>query len=320
MLERFAKAIASASERTPMLQQHAPPIPGRVLLIDGDAMCYTCAGNDDCDPGQARINMMDRIDRATKAARAERTMILVTGRGSHKGHRYAVARVKDYQGQRSSSRRPKNWEYLRQIVEGGGVPGTDITAIAEADDLFKKYSHQFGPENTVHHYQDKDMRQVPGWHLTWDDFGLVFVSPDAWSIRFQDKVYGRKWFWLQMLHGDTADNIPGLPEYADGSTYKDKARAGQLKFMKCGEVAAEKILADVTNEADARAAVMNAYSTYYPGDAEVQMLEQGILLWMRKQPGDVFDVCAEGHPLCGLDSGRHVIMQRIAEAQACVEA
>jgi DNA polymerase-1 len=319
MSNPFAAAIAAVAEASPIAMTNQPPIPGRVLLADGDALCYTCAGNDSTDQGQARVNLMDRMRRAKANSRSEDSRVLVTGRGSHKGHRYAIATVKAYQGQRTSSRRPKNWEYLRGIVEGG-VPNhpTEVTAVAEADDLFAKYSHDLGPANVVHHTQDKDMRMIPGWHLTWDDFLLTFVKDGEWEHKFNDKVYGRKWFWLQMLHGDGADNIPGLPQYADGSTYTDKARRGMLKFMLCGEVTAGKLLAQCRNEAEARAEVISLYQTFYGADTAAAVLEQGVLLWMRQRPGDVFDVCNEGNPLCGYDAGRQTLLQRIAEAQACL--
>lgn len=320
MMKQFAAAIAAAAESNPMHAGNDAPVPGRVLLVDGDALCYACAGNDDTDAAQARINLLSRVDRAKRGSRSESVRILVTGRGSHKGHRYAIATVKPYQGQRSSSRRPKNWEYLRGLVEGG-VPNypTEVTAVAEADDLFSKYSHELGATNVVIHTQDKDMRMVPGWHQTWEDFALTFVPEGTWAHRFHDKLYGRAWFWHQMLHGDDADYIPGLPEFADGTLYsKSHPLRGQLKFMKCGEKTAQSLLADCANEAEARAKVISLYSTFYGADTDAAILEQGILLWMRQRPGDVFDVCNEGNPLAGYDKARAVMLNRIAEVQACL--
>lgn len=306
----IAALAGKAAAGQPMFASNSGPIKGRVLLVDGDALCYTCAGKDDTSAAQARINVIDRIRRGMAAAQAERCIVLVTARSSHKGHRYAVARVKDYQGQRSSGRRPKNWEFLRGFVEGG-VPGytTEVTDVAEADDLFSKYSHQYGAANVVHHTQDKDMRMVPGWHLTWDDFKLTFVPPDTYEHVFDDKVYGTKWFWLQMLHGDAADNIPGLPKYVDP--------AGKDKL--CGPATAEKLLAPCTDNTDACITVASLYRGWYGDDWEVQFLEQAILLWMRRHPGHVFDVLDSGVISVGLRKERAIdpILQRIAEVQAC---
>lgn len=293
-----------------MIQHTAPVVQGRVLLVDGDAACYVCAGGDDTSPAQARINLIQRIARAKAAAGAESVIVLVTCRTSHKGHRYAVSRVKEYQGQRKSGRRPKNWEFLRQLLEFGTYTDwpIEITRVAEADDLFSQHSHRRGWENVVHHAQDKDMRMIPGYHLTWDDFHLFAVKPDTWELVRNDKVYGRKWFWLQMLHGDTADYVPGLPKM----TREDG------KQMLCGEKTAAKLLADFTDEASARALVKSQYRLYYGDEAEVNLLEQAILLWMRRESGNVFDVCAPGGPLHGIsDAAINTIKMRIAEAQSC---
>lgn len=305
----FADAIAKASAGSPMLAAQQPAVPGRVLLVDGDAVCYACAGNDDTSAWQARINVHDRIRRAKQLSGSESVLVPVTGRASHKGHRYAVARAKPYQGQRSSSRRPKNWDYLRQLVEGNSLDyPCEFTNVAEADDLFSKHSFDRGWANVVIHTQDKDMRMVAGYHLTWDDFNLIAVPEGTWALEFGGKLYGEKWFWMQMLHGDTADNIPGLPRMTkpDG------------KQALCGEKTAAKLLEETTCRADALAIVTSQYKSYY-GDAWAsELLEQGVLLWMRRRPGDVFDVCAEGGPLFGIsDEAKQPLLQRIAEAQAC---
>ena len=165
--------------------------------------------------------------------------------------------------------------------------------------------------NVVIHTQDKDMRMVPGWHQTWEDFAITFVPEGTWAHRFHDKLYGRAWFWHQMLHGDDADYIPGLPEFADGTLYsKSHPLRGQLKFMKCGEKTAQGLLADCASEAEARAKVISLYSTFYGADTDAAILEQGILLWMRQRPGDVFDVCNEGNPLAGYDKARAIMFGR----------
>lgn len=293
-----------------MIQHSAPVVPGRVLLVDGDALCYVCAGSDDTSPAQARINLHQRISRAKAASGSEQVRVLVTCRTSHKGHRYAVAAVRPYQGQRKSGRRPKNWEFLRQLLELGTYTENpvEITRVAEADDLFGQYSHRLGWDNVVHHAQDKDMRMIPGYHLTWDEFHLFAIPPETWELVRDDKVYGRKWFWLQMLHGDSADYVPGLPKMTrpDGSQ------------LQCGEARGTSLLKDAATEQDARAVVTNQYRLYYGDSYEVNLLEQGVLLWMRRNAGNVFDVAEPGGPLFGIsDAAINAIKMRIAEAQAC---
>lgn len=291
----FAAAVKAAAEATPMA---VPLTLGRELLADGDALAYYCAGKDDTSPGQARTNLLMFLREAERASGSERVRVFVTGRGSDKGKRYAVAKVKPYQGNRSGGRRPKNWEFLREVLEGG-VPGfpTEVTNNAEADDLFGRYSARLGAANVVILTQDKDMHMVPGWHMDWKTKELTFAPPGLWSLPYGDKVLGRKWFWLQMLMGDTADHIPGLPRYVKPNG----------KSVQCGEVTAYGILADVEKAAAcaqvpensiALNVVAGVYQDYYGDRWPLEFVEQAILLWMRNdEAGHVFNVFAPGNPL-----------------------
>lgn len=287
--------------------QARDPGAGRTLLIDGDALAYTCGGADSA--GQARINMLGAIAQAKRAAGADDHRVLVTARASHKGHRYAVARAKPYQGNRSSGRRPDQWESLRNLMETGQVPNTVITEDLEADDLFAIRAAD-EPDKYVINTQDKDMRMVPGWHLLWADQRMVWVPPGTFDLWFNDKLYGRKWFWLQMLMGDTADNVPGLPKMTkpDG------------KQALCGEVTALKLLAHCQNDADARKVVMGQYNAYYCtttnlGAGLEAMLEQAVLLWMRRS-NDLMDVCKPGGPLEGMPEQIQALIRARVENHA----
>lgn len=267
---QFASAIAAAAAGDSM--QPGPAIVGRVLLVDGDGLAYYCAGGDSTDQGQARRNVTEKIGMAKRAAGAERVVILLTSQSSHKGFRYAVARVKPYQGKRNNSRRPKNWHYLRQLLEAG-MPGveTEITDEAEADDLFGKWAQLIGWENVAHHTDDKDMRMVPGLHVDWHSMRLTKVTPETWESRWDDLTFGRKWFWLQMLHGDTADYVPGLPKCViDG------------KVKLCGPKTAEALLAGQRNEVGAFKIVQYQYEAFYKEAWPENLLEQAVLLWMRR--------------------------------------
>jgi DNA polymerase-1 len=214
-------------------------------------------------------------------------VLAVTGRGSHKGHRYAIARVKPYQGQRSSARRPKNWEFLRGLLEAH--PLARLVLDREADDVMAEYTsgavgEVFGPAVIL--TQDKDMRMLTGcWHMNWETHGMLFVPAGTFELVHNDKVYGPKWFLLQLLQGDTADNIPGLPFYCDGSFYaKGHPEAGQFRKLRIGEKGAQDVLAKVNNFDDGLFAVRQLYTSYYGDRADLQLGEQAALLWMRTSP------------------------------------
>jgi DNA polymerase-1 len=213
-----------------------------------------------------------------------------------------VATVKPYQGNRNSGRRPKNWEALRNALLGNAsLFGFAIktTDTYEADDLFGILAKA----DDVICTQDKDMRMVPAIHMDWHDNHFVATGGHTWECRHYGTVYGRKWFWLQMLMGDTADNIPGLP---------------RLNGKLCGEVTAKQYLCASRFEKDAALLVYEAYFKHYGEQAIPMMCEQAFLLWMRWQP-DVLDVFNKTYgPLKylgqeALDIGRAYITKVISE-------
>lgn len=282
---KFAAAIAAASSAQP----HARPdkVAGRTLLADGDALAYYCAGNDDTPSGLARRNLESKIEGARRASGSDRVMILATSGASHKGHRYAISRVKQYQGKRDGSRKPRNWQFMRELIERD--PRTVVTDTLEADDLFHINSVRLGDENVALLTQDKDMRMVPGWHLHWDTHALVRVRPDTWALEVDGKMFGRKWFWLQMLQGDGADNVPGLLKCRiDG------------KLQQCGDARAARLLANAHDEQTAADIVVQQYlDTYGEGDEAkgfAVLVEQACLLWMRRSDR-LFDCYQHGGPL-----------------------
>ena len=302
MTSPYASAIAAAAAASPM-GGSVPILPSRTLLVDGDGLAYYCAGNDDTSPGDARMRLIDKIKSAQRIVGAGSVGLLLTLSGSHKGHRYAVARVKPYQGQRANSRRPKNWSYLRDIMENNKTGfDTEGTSVAEADDLFGWHSYN-RPNDTVIYTQDKDMRMLPGMHLDWVSHTVHTVGHELsvcrddyrmFNVRVHDSVsgdkqYGPKWFWLQMLHGDQADNIPGLPKVViDG------------KAKLCGPVTAEKLLA---GDAPIYSIVAALYESYYGKRWLVEMMEQAVLLWMRRVPEKWDDCMDSGGPLYPFNDG-----------------
>lgn len=251
------------------------PITGRVLCIDGDGLAYYCAGNDETPSSVAKERVREFVRSAKSSAGAESVVVLVTSDGSHKGHRYAVARVKAYQGKRVNKSKPKNWKFLRNLIEGGHIQNAEVEATdtAEADDRFGARLGQHGVMNTVICTQDKDMRMLPGWHMNWLTKELLFVPDGTYDLVHWEKQFGTKWFWLQMLHGDSVDFIPGLPKFMEN---------GKLSLI--GEVTAGKKLAGTTDDVEAYEVVSKLYESYYGEDWPVQMLEQAVLLWMRRDP------------------------------------
>ena len=306
-----------------------PILQSRTLYLDADGLAYYCAGNDETPIGQARSRLKEKIDSMQAACGAGKVVLLLTGSGSHKGHRYAIARVKPYQGQRANSRRPKNWALLRELLESGAFGTREVYLDREADDAFGQHGWA-DPENTAIGADDKDMRMVPGYHVGWRDNRVCYLPPDTYDMQFGDKQFGMKWFWLQMLHGDSADQIPGLPRVGVEPAMRDaddKLRVLSMtgnKLALCGEVTAGKLIAACKTNAEAAAVVSCAYMSFYKERYLVEMLEQACLLWMRRGPkAHYLDCLLSGGPMACFNNDGYPIQgavleieQRVKEADA----
>lgn len=243
-----------------------PVVPGRRVHIDGDMLAYQCGGNDDTDVATSRRILKSKIDLLKDAAGAESILLHMTASGSTKGNRAVIAYTKPYQGQRKGHR-PKNWQYLRDYMAEGLAGPIKQWFDREADDGFGFISEHC-PGDVIA-TRDKDMRMLPGLHLNWDTYELVEVKPDVFGVEHGGKLYGHKWLWTQMLWGDAADNIPGLPKHPD--------------FPRgVGEVAAGKLLAFADDDDSAAQAVSQAYEAHWGDEWADRYVEQASLLWIRR--------------------------------------
>lgn len=283
----FASAIAASAAADAIEVTALPKVVGRVAHIDGDYLCYYSSGNDECTPGNARANALQFVQRSLDRTGSNKAVMHLTAANCHKGERYLAATVKPYQGQRSG-RKPKNWEYLRTFLESytGDAFQSKIWASREADDgiaACARFAVKSGRLDAIV-TADKDMRMLPGVHLCWKDHNILTEVPDnTWSIYGEDgKIYGDKWFWLQMLHGDTADDIPGLEYVFSGGDGTGKP----LKQSKVGPKTAEQLLGGVVDNVEAYDIVSKSYWRSYRGQADQlgydRFVEQACLLWLRQ--------------------------------------
>lgn len=289
----FEDAIRIAATETPQVTTTLPQTTGLALHLDGDYLAYYASGNDDTVPGQARQNALDLIESFRSRVGAETVIVHNTSDGSTKGERFLIAKVQPYQGHRSSSRKPKNHAYLRDFLlnyTGGAFVSTNW-ADREADDAIGQGAlTAIGgtPGYAAIATKDKDMRMLPGYHINWTSRDLIIVPPGAFEvIGVDNKLYGLKFFWQQMLEGDSADNIPGLEYY---KTPKDT-------LAKIGPKTAENFLAGTTTSDEAAAIVIDLYKNAYQDTWAVRFVEQAALLWMRtSQTGEVDDFATHnGH-------------------------
>lgn len=283
--DRFAAAVEAAAGQAPEPKAIPDVVPGRHLMVDGDYLAYFCGGNAEKETpaGISRMFAKERIEKMKVMSGAEKVTVHLTDPASTKGDRFVIATVWPYQGQRQAGRKPINWAYLRDWMQVG-VPGlfTSKTWInREADDGATYHAQVLGPENSVLTIADKDWRMSPGWHLDWRSWDLTYLPPGTYRLVSPDgHVHGDAFFWYQLLAGDNADHIPGLP-FAMISGKK----------VKFGPATAEKYINPTNNNYEAFKVVGSLYRTHY-GDLWADALaEQMALLWMRRDKNAEVDDC-----------------------------
>lgn len=283
-LAAIAALADQVADAAPMPEHRQPPalVPGRVLLVDGDYLAYFCAGSDETSPGEAKRNAISRIGEFKRWTGSDRIVVHLTSEGSTKGDRFAISTVKPYQGKRKSGGKPKNWQFLRDWMEqyDGQQFAVRIWNDREADDGIAYDAQVLGWEKAAIATADKDMRMLPGVHVTWKDYLVTEAPRHVWDVYNNDLQYGHKWFWLQCLQGDTVDNIPGLPYYVEN---------GKQKLI--GDKGAEQKLAVATDDTLACIVVAGLYHTTYGADWANRLAEQMLLLWLRRDSRASFGDC-----------------------------
>lgn len=207
-----------------------PQVKGRTVHIDADFLAYqVTAEKEDGSDNKTYEDMQHNAEVAVQTlcdlAAAEHVHLHLTPSTSNKGGRYLHAIQKPYQGNREDKPKPRYLGIMREWL-ASRYQGT-LHQFCEADDGMSSAQYKAiegGQSNlSIIASKDKDLCMVPGLHLDWDTglitncadpFGKVelieHISASGTKTK-KLKGYGQKFFWAQMLIGDTADNIQGLP-------------------------------------------------------------------------------------------------------------
>lgn len=270
-------------EAAPQAASYPKAVQGRVAHIDADFLAYMVSAYskeeiDGVKPkrtlDQVCHNATEAVKHLTAMAGATDYRCHITPSASNKGGRAEQAIQLKYQGNRDGRDKPELLDAARAFI------GTELNGIVhldqEADDGLAQANYDCLGENgswgtsnlSIIISKDKDLRQVPGLHMDWETgehfctgnpFGSVFID----DTKSQKKLsgWGTKFFWAQMLMGDPADNIKGLPgvagtimaEVAPTKAYQDLIKkSGTLKPYR-GKSAEER---EAENDAK-----INAYLT-----------------------------------------------------------
>jgi 5'-3' exonuclease len=232
----------------------------RKVLVDGDIIAYRAAfATQDKSEAEAKRKTDELINYVW-----EKTIdipfpsdqdfhVYLTGRNNFRND---IAKTAVYKGNRKKGEKPTHLEAIRDHIISN-YPST-VAEGEEADDAIAIEATNIGPEAVIASI-DKDFLQVPCTHYNF--------TKDEWTT--VEEFEGLKFFYTQVLTGDSVDNIVGL--------------------FRVGPVKASKILDGITSECDAYLRVLEEYDN----DVD-RVTENGRLLWLRRSVGDIWEppVCA----------------------------
>jgi len=201
-------------------RDYPPMIAGRVAHIDADFLAYMCSYEREGE----EISFQDMchntdimIDDLRQSAAAETVVLHLTPSISDKGGRFDTAMIKAYQsGRTDQDRKPRFLSKLREWMHNERE--AKMWLYCEADDGMSSAQYNTEDKNlSIIVTKDKDLSMVEGWHMEWDTrdlnwhnaFGKIWIEKRKTTSKL--KGQGTKFFWAQLLMGDPADSISGLP-------------------------------------------------------------------------------------------------------------
>lgn len=183
-------------------------------------------------------------------------------------YRFKLATLKEYKGNRKNMKKPFYYDAIRDYIMTSW--NGKMVHDQEADDAMgiDQMKSQGG---TIIASIDKDMNMIPGYHYDMDTEEIYFAADpgELFLTDERNKIFGRglKWFYAQILLGDNADNIPGIPGYGPVNTYNE--------------------LHSLDEEPEFLNAVKQVYKIHYK-DKYIEALREVMnLLWIRRKENEI---------------------------------
>ena len=221
-------------------------------LIDGDIIAYRAGfSSNDLTVEEALLKTDSLVSTALEDSEyftEGNHQVFLTGKGNF---RFDIAKTAIYKGNRKDSAKPIHLPAIREHM--CNKYSAIVSSEEEADDLIAIEATSYG-KNALVASIDKDMLQIPCYHYN--------LSKRLFSV--VGEFQGLKFFYTQILTGDSADNIIGL--------------------YKCGPVKAKKLLLNCNTEIELWDACVDAYD----GDKE-RVIENARLLWLRREVGQIWE-------------------------------
>jgi len=181
-------------------------LPGKYSRQEGED--YTLWSETQLEPlGHAIQNLNTLMDHCLNTLEATEFDVKMYLSGQGKTFRDELAVTRPYKGNRDRMHRPTHEFDLRNyIIE---TWDTQVADGEEADDLLG-IAQTADPINTIVVTLDKDLDQIPGMKFNFMHDRVYDVSADKADFNFH----------MQLLTGDSTDNVPGLPGIGPGKALK----------------------------------------------------------------------------------------------------
>lgn len=210
-------------------------------LIDSDTIAYASAATAEGQGEQiACWNANAMVEDTLRKLNTRDFQLYLTGEGNF---RYQI--YPEYKANRIKMQRPAYLQAVKShlVAEWGAV----VAQGCEADDLLGIEQCQ-AEDETIIVSIDKDLDQIPGWHYNPKKEIEYIISP----------LDGLRFFYYQLLVGDTADNIKGA--------------------LGIGPKKATKILEGLSDEYSMYLAVRDQYRS----DEELIMNARCLYIWHKE--------------------------------------
>jgi 5'-3' exonuclease len=193
-------------------------------IVDADPLVYMVGFGHDNMPFKYQCKMMDSfIEDILQSVEATDAKLYLTGKGNF---REEVAQFQRYKGNRDGTHRPRKYRELRDYLIA--VWDAELVEGMEADDAVGIDAYRCRDERidyiicTI----DKDLLMLEGNHYNYKRKEFDVMSEiETW-----------RFFFTQMLTGDSSDHIPGL--FKVTGTRASKAIKEQLlELSTCVEMA-----------------------------------------------------------------------------------
>jgi 5'-3' exonuclease len=231
-----------------------------IAIIDGDVLLYQSMwGCVTIEEGQEKFKEV--FDDAMESMFATDYVMALGGPDN-----FRLDIFPDYKGNRKKVKdsRPSWFGDLKSWIIDN-YPGSILSDNCEADDMVRVWATQCKDSNLdfIVCSVDKDLNCIVGPHYNPRTRQILNISDN----------YAERFYWEQILTGDSTDNIPGI--------------------YRCGPVKAKKILENAFTRKELQSAVCVAYKDSYQEHGYSHLISNSRLIHIWRYIDDYFKITRE---------------------------